>query len=155
MPRLFQKYWYEDEAAIARAVLHNLRDDDIRPGGSIRKGQIVAGKCGFNVAEAAVRGFSGRTPKFKPNRQIEWQGFTLDCMALDGLPIGAAVKAGKSKLRHRHCVVAELTDPEQVATAKEIGLPILKSEDGRSLANLEVFTVPGRTPKFRRAKLLG
>lgn len=154
MPRLFDTYWYKDVASVEKAALFNLRDLDLKPGGRIPKGSIMAGECGYAIAESNVNGYTGKIRKFKPNRRVEWRGHELRCMALEGLPIGAALQKGKSVLRHRHYVVAELQHPEALAEALACGLPIVQGEGSRQLANLEVFVVPSKTPVFRRARLL-
>ena len=154
MPKLFETYWYKDVASVADAALFNLRNLDLQQGGIIPKGSIVLGMCGFAIAESDVNGYTGKIRKFKPNRRVEWRGYELPCMALEGLPIGAALQNGASILRHRHYGVAELENPEAAAEAVACGLPVVQGEGSRHFANMEVFVVPSRTPVFRRARLL-
>ncbi len=154
MSQIFEKYWYQDEPAVARAFLFNLRDDDLRAGGSVHEGDIVVGQCGFVAAETDVIGFRGTTISYSPNRCVEWQNHYLTCMALDDLPAGSTLRSKSSKLRHKHYVVAELSWVRLGAHARKIGLPVVHSDSGRLLVNLEIFTVPSRTPAYRRAKLL-
>src|SRR5215218_2953041 len=154
MPQLFQKYWYKDEPILKRAFLCNLRDADVRRGGAIRQGDILVGQCGFAAAELNAAGFAGRTVEYLPNRCVEWQGYYLTCMALDGLPAGSNLKGQRAALRHKHYVIAELPNAKATAHARSVGLPAITSHGGHSLVNLEIFTVPGRTPVYRRAKLL-
>ncbi len=154
MPNRFTKYWYKDEPSVARACLYNLRDADLRPGGKILRGQIVVGLCGYSVAEKDLDGFSGRAAEYLPNRCVQWYGSFLTCMALPDFPAGPSVGRKRSLLRHKQYVVAELPAAADIARGRKEGLHLLRSPDGRFLANLEIFTVPGRTPKYKRATLL-
>jgi hypothetical protein len=155
MPKYFSEYPYQNPV-ISRAGLSNLRDDDLLPGGQICRGEILAGKCGYFVAETNVSGYSPRDIiEYLPNRCCRWQQeFFLTCMALDGLPKGPVPRGPSGGLRHRHCVVAEITSPIALAKAKALGLPVISASDGRKLANLEIASIPQRQPFFRRAKLL-
>lgn len=154
MPKHFNKYLYHDHA-IGRAGLSNLRDDDLLPGGQIHRGEILAGKCGFFVAETNVSGWSGRgIVEYLPNRCCKWRGFYLTCMALDGLPIGPVSRGQSGGLRHRHCVVVEISSAAVFVEAKKFELPVISATNGRKLANLEIASIPGRQPVFRRAQLL-
>jgi hypothetical protein len=153
MAGLFEIYWYRELPAVACAFLYNLRDDDLTPGGQIRKGEIIAGKCGYHVAQADVPGYSGRVVAFRPNRHCEWQGFTLPSMTLDGLPVGRVPRGPEGKLRHRHCVVAEVTSTDAASKAAAMGLPIVISAKGKKLVNLEVASIPSQG-RERRAQLL-
>lgn len=156
MTRHFSIHWYNEEPAVARAFLYNLRDRDLRTSGRINRGEIVLGACGLHVAEKDVDGFSGTIVDYLPNRCCEWQGHFLTCMALKDLPIGPVPRGQSGGLRHRHCVVAELTSPASVGKAKALGLPIINSVGGRTLVNLEVasFGDKGRQAAYRRATLL-
>lgn len=146
----FEIYWYRESEAVERAFLYNCRDADLRPGsGKVRHGAIVAGKCGFVVAEEDLPGFSGTEVSFKPNRHCCWQKFTLPCMALPSIP---GHLTDKPSLRHKHHVVAELVELDAVQLAKDLGVPVVVV-DSRNLVNLEVTTFERQT-KSRRAKLL-
>jgi hypothetical protein len=132
-----------------------LRDDDLVPGGQIHRGEILAGKCGYFVAETHVSGRSARRiVQYLPNRCCQWQGFYLTCMALPGLPTGPVPRGPSGGLRHRHCVVVEISSPAAFVQAKTLGLKVISATDGRRLANLEIASIPGRQPAFRRAQLL-
>ena len=137
---------------LAAACLFNLREQDLGPG-SIQKGAITAGTAGFSIAEKDVPNFSVQTVDYQPNRCVRWYGSFLTCMTLPGLPMGSALR-GKASLRHKHYVVAEFVAAADIARAKREGLPLVQSSDGRTLANLELFSVPERTPAYRRSKLL-
>jgi hypothetical protein len=154
MAKLFQTYWYNEQQAVRNAFLFNLRDDDLRSGGRVRRGEIVAGKCGYAIAEADVFGLSGRIVPFAPNRQCEWQGHILHCMALDGLPQGPVSRAHAGGLRHKHCVVVEFTSKKALEDARAAGLPVVHGTDGKTYANLEVAHIPQRQKRYRRATLL-
>ena len=155
MSKKFNKLWYQEETSIHNAVLFNLRDNDLVAGGLIQRGEIVLGQCGYAVAESAVPGFRGEVCEYQPNRCVDWHGHYLTCMALDALPAGSLLrKEGKQSLRHKHYVVAEMTSGSIIGQARKMGLPVIQSSNGQQLVNLEIFTVPGRTPECRRAKLL-
>ena len=154
MPKRFSDYWYNAEPLIHKAALFNLRDNDVAPGGKIAKGAITSGQCGYAVAEAEVPGYKTRTVEYLPNRCVLWHGFFLTCMALPGLPVGPVSIGQSGGLRHRHYVVAEFTAPAAIAQARQLGLPLILTDDGRKVANVEVFHVPGKTPKCCKAKLL-
>lgn len=151
MPKNFSIYWYQKETSVADACLFNLRDKDLRNGGQVSSGTILTGLCGFSVAENVVNGFSGLEVDYQPNRCVEWEGYFLTCMALPGLPTGSIQSKG---LRHKHYVVAELRSASEIKHAKSIGLPTTVDAKGHQLVNLEIFTVPSRTPVSRRATLL-
>lgn len=153
MPRKFTLYHYH-KSAIHSANLFNLRDGDLRSGGGISKGDLTVGQCGYALAHADVCDCSVQTAKFLPNRCVEWQGFFLTCMALDGLPAGKRLRGTRASLRHRHYVVAELSGPRAIAKARSIGVMVIRSTDTRYLLNLEIYAVPQLTPPERWAKLL-
>jgi hypothetical protein len=153
MPNRFSKYHYQ-KPAFKRAALSNLRDADVSPGGAINQGEILAGECGFFVAEAHVPDYRGTVLEYLPNRCCEWQGFFLTCMALDSLPAGPVPRGLAGGLRHRHCVVAEFVSRASATSAKAAGLPLIGTTDGRQVANLEIASIPGRQPAYRRARLL-
>ena len=153
MASRFKHMWYRDPqfgAAVERAFLYNCRDNDLQPGGEVRKGQIVEGKCGFHVAQSDVPGLSAPARDFMPNRHCDWQNFHLPCQALPCLPAG---RVPRSSCRHFHCIVADFSgSPAAQARAAEMGLPLV-TVDGRLLANLEAASVP-RQGKERIATLL-
>lgn len=154
MPRLFRTYWYRTEPSVARAGLYNLRDDDLQFGGNIRAGEIIVGLCGFAIAEANVPKLTGRAVPYSPNRCVEWQGFYLTCMALANLPAQSFSRRMISSLRHRHYVVAELSSLASISRAKMLRLSFLRDDESRTLVNLELVRIPGRTPLYRYARLL-
>jgi hypothetical protein len=155
MCKNFTTYWYRDEPAVGSAGLFHLRDDDLRLGGGICRGEIFQGHCGFQVAERDVPGFRGRTVAYLPNRCCEWFGFYLTCMAHKGLPEGPVRRSQAGGLRHKQYVVAELSSPAALQRAREMeGMQVITAADGRKLVNLETATIPGKNPKHRKAQLL-
>src|SRR5712671_3336471 len=151
----FQTYWYNLDHQFRKAHLYNLRDSDAGIGGRIKRGDVVAGRCGYHIAEADVLWFCARSVVgFHPNRKCEWYGLQLECMSLSGLPKGPVPRGRAGGLRHRHCVVAELVTPVSLREAKRLNLPVIKISDGRYLANLEVASIPNRQGACRRARLL-
>src|SRR5207244_3907986 len=104
MAKKHEIYWYKTPA-VADAFLYNCRDRDLRAGSGIPQGSIVQGVGGFVVAERDVPNLTGSIiSSFRANRQCEWNGFTLGCMAHPQAPTGAATK---QQLRPYNYIVAE------------------------------------------------
>jgi len=154
MSLLFNTSCYQKSQALRRACLFNLRDNDLHHGGSIRQGEIVAGRCGYVVAETNVPGFTGTVQPYWPNRCVLWREHFLTCMALPGLPTGPVPRGSAGGLRHQHYVVAEFADPAAITEAKKQGLPLVRSLEGRLLANVEIAIIPGKKNRYRAAQLL-
>lgn len=154
MPKSFSKYWYQESAFVKNAFFYHLRDDDLveDPAARIPQGVIVEGALGYAAAEQAVPGFKARTMRFTPNRQCEWQGLILGCMAHPGAP---ANQPSKKELRLYNNIVARLPDEAAVVLAKSTGVPVLTTPEGDMVVNLEVanFGKQGAASP-RRAKLL-
>lgn len=146
-------YWYRTHPAVATAFLYHCRDRDLRDGSGIPQGSIVQGVGGFAVAESVVPGLTGSIiPTFQPNRQCEWMGFTLQCMAHPQAPTGTA---SKQELRPFNNIVAELTDTAALTQAQSFGVPVVTHPSGKNLVNLEISTFEGQGKSSpRRAKLL-
>ena len=70
-------------------------------------------------------------------------------------PSAPASNAPQKELRRFNYVAAELPNPEAVALAHRLGLPVLLDDEGRNLVNLEIasFQRQGRGSS-RRAKLI-
>lgn len=143
------KPYYEDEPALERAHLYNCWGRELGPGGSIAEGTIVEGTRGYVVAECQVSGYSAAGVKFTPNRKCVWEGMSFHCMCHRSAPTRLVPK---KELRYFNYVVADFSDPEAQARAQELGLPVIQTDNGELLANLEVSSF-GKMDKFRRAKL--
>ena len=154
MPKLFDKYWYQESAFVKNAFLYHLRDDDLveHKSTQIPQGTIVEGALGFAAAEQAVPGFQARIVRFAPNRQCEWQGLILGCMAHTAAP---ANQPPKKELRLFNNIVARLPDEAAIVLAKSTGVPVLTTPEGDIVVNLEVanFGKQGAASP-RRAQLL-
>lgn len=153
MAKKHEVYWYKTNPAVAAAFLCHCRDRDLRAGPGIPAGSIVQGIEGFAIAEADVPGLTGSViTAFRPNRQCEWAGFTLRCMAHPQIPEGATKK---QQLRDYNYILGELTDPAAINQAKLLGVPVVQHSDGSHLINLEISVFQRQGPKnSRRAKLL-
>lgn len=143
-------YWYRTNKDVAAASLWHLRDRDVEPGGGIARGTIVQGHYGFAVAECDVPDLSARSVTFHPTRRCRWQERELDCMVHPNLPAGTLTKP---ELRSFTYVVAELTAPDDIALAVQLGVTPVRTADGRTLINLEIANITGQ-PKPRKARLL-
>jgi hypothetical protein len=154
MPKSFSKYWYQESPFVKNAFLFHLRDDDLveDPTARIPQGVIVEGALGYAAAEQAVPGFKARTMHFTPNRQCEWQGRILGCMAHAAAP---AAQPAKKELRLYNNIVARLPDEAAVVLANSTGIPVLTTPEGDMVVNLEVasFGKQGAASP-RRAQLL-
>ena len=151
MAKKHEVYWYQTHPAVAAAFLYHCRDRDLRDGSGIPQNSIVQGAEGFVVAESDVPGLTGSIiSEFRPNRQCEWNGFTLRCMAHPQTPTGAATK---QQLRPYNYIVAELTDPTAISQASSLRVPVITRADGSRLVNLEI-SVFQRNKGPRRATLL-
>jgi hypothetical protein len=152
MARKHAIYWYEEEPAVAAAFLFNCHDDDLRRGGRILAGSIVRGTGGPVASEKEVFGLSGTLLAFQPTRRCEWQGHELRCMVHAQMPSSAKTKA---QLRPYNYVVAELETEEQACTARNIGVPVVTTPEGRRLVNLECSTFEKQgAGSRRRAKMM-
>lgn len=153
MPKKHSIYWYRTHPAVAKAFLYHCRDRDLREGDGIPQGSIVQGVGGFAVAESSVPNLTGSIiPTFQPNRQCEWMGFTLPCMAHPQAPTGTATK---QEFRPFNYIVAELSDSAAITEAQTLGVPVVTHSSGKHLANLEIssFERQGKSSP-RRARLL-
>ena len=149
MSKKYSIYWYQEDPQLKRAHLCNCRDRDIqRQGdGTISLGTIIAGAVGYVVAESNVVGFSGQVVVFTPSHKCKWEGMELPCMCH---PV-----VNKAKPRDFNYVVADFSDSQAQSRAKQVGLPLIQSSDGRVLANLEIAVFQAQGPnKYRRAKLI-
>ncbi|MFT5470705.1 MAG: hypothetical protein ACI8UO_005836 [Verrucomicrobiales bacterium] len=152
MGRKHEIYWYQESKAIAAAFLYNVRDGDLQVGGSIEKGEIIAGCIGFTVAERNVVGYSGRCVSFEPNRRCMWQGVELRCMAHPDIPGSVTSKA---QLRGFNYAVAELAGEEHVELAKQTNVPQVDTPSGSTVINIELTTFQRQgAGNPRRAKLI-
>ena len=153
MPKKFEKYWYQKNAAVKSAFLFHCRDRDLRSGSGILKGTILQGAVGFVVAEADVPELTGNIiSSFQPNRRCLWRGFELQCMADPRAPVG---NHDKKVLRPYNYIVAEVIEEDAVSEANKLGVPIIIHGSGKQLLNLEcsTFEAQGKnSPK--RASLL-
>lgn len=154
MAKKYTVYWYRESEFIRNAALCNCRDRDLssKSGARIDKESIIAGAIGYAVAEKTVPGYVGKTVRFKANRQCEWLGLTLCCMAHPYAPVG---KATKTALRPYNYIVAELANGEAIGQAKRQKLKIIQTANGHSLVNLEVSSFERQgAGSSRRAKLI-
>lgn len=152
MPKKHETYWYQEDDSIAKAFLYHLRDGDIHPGGSIEKGEIVAGCYGFAVAESRVEGYSGQSVPYKANRRCQWNGLELRCMTHPDIPVTAKTK---KDLRGFNYAIAEVQRDEERKLAIDVGVPVVEDQDGIHLINVELTTFQRQgAGNPRRAKLI-
>lgn len=98
------------------------------------------------VAESAVPDVTGNIVPYKANRRCEWQGLELDCLADPIAPTGADVP------RDFNYIVAELPREKDQQLARKLGVPVILTNDGKALANLEISRFKNQG-KARRAAL--
>lgn len=150
MARKHTIYWYQEGPEFRSAFLFHLRDGDVKQGGKFKKGDVVEGTGGYVVAEADVFGWTVAIVPFSPTRRCEWHGFVMPCMVHRQAPPG---KHPSAQLRAFNYIVAQLTDPAAEIKAAEIGLPVIPTDAGQKLVNLEIGRFEAQAHQ-RRATLL-
>jgi len=143
-------YWYRQNKNVAAASLWPLWDRDVELGDRIARGSILQEHYGFAVAEYDVPNLSARSATFHPTRHCRWQKRELDCMVHPNLPAGPL---NKPELRGFTYVVAELTAPDDIPLAAQLGVTPVRTADGRTLINLEIANITGQ-PEPSKARLL-
>jgi hypothetical protein len=128
---------YKNNENVKRAFLFNCLRSDLVLGAGIGLGSIVKGAHGYVIAERDVPDVSGAIVEFEANGECSLKGKTLACMCLPGTP--------KNKdLKCMNYVVAEVGDQETFELLKRRGVPVIKTEDGRRFANLEIDRFDGQ-----------
>ena len=151
MSRNHSIYWYDEGPEFRSAFLFNLRDADVRSGGSIPKGAITDGQVGLVAAEDEVVGKSAKIVSFNPNRRCKWQGFELPCMVSKTLPGG---RVTGPLLRRSNFAVAAITCPEVEETARSLKVPCVTTPEGVLVINVELARFERQKNRGRRATLI-
>ena len=130
MPKLSDFITYRTDGNVKAAFLRHCRKLDLHDGSGIPKGAIIQGEHGFVAAEADVPKVGGTVVPFTPNGQCTWQGRLLPCQYLPGSP-------SRKQLRCRNYIVAAVPEATVEAALKAAGLPVIETQDGKKLVNLE------------------
>ena len=130
MPKLSDFITYQTDENVRTAFLRHSRKLDLHDGPGIPKGTIIQGEHGFVAAEADVPKVAGTAVPFASNGQCSWQGRLLPCLYLPGSP-------PRKRLRCRNFIVAAVPDATVEAALKAAGLPVIETQDGKKLVNLE------------------